>query len=71
MPVLCTCVTLGLSLLIRLTKCTHFNVLIYKTPICFGFQWLIIRECSCTKQSLGHTIISILGNAVRSSMYDL
>jgi hypothetical protein len=47
---------------IRPTKCTHFNVLIYKTPTCFGPHWPIIRECSCTKLSLGHPVICIIQN---------
>jgi hypothetical protein len=33
------------------------HVLIYNTPTYFEPQWPIIRECSCTKQSPGHTTI--------------
>jgi hypothetical protein len=32
--------------------------LIYNTPTCFGPHWPIIRECGCTKQLIGHPIIS-------------
>jgi len=42
---------------IRPTKCTHYNVLMCKTPTYFGQQWPPIRVHSCTKQSLGHVII--------------
>ena len=47
---------------IRPTKCTHYNVLMCKTPTYFGQQWPIIRVYSCTKQSLGHVIIFNIQN---------
>jgi hypothetical protein len=47
---------------IRPTKCTHFTVLIYKMPTCFGPHRPIIRECSCTKLLLGHTVICNIRN---------
>jgi hypothetical protein len=62
LSVLCTCATLGLSLQISLTKCTHFNVLILKTPTRFGSHWPITRKWSCIRQSLGHTIIFNIRN---------
>jgi len=47
---------------IRPTKCTQFNVVMYKTPIYFGPHWSIIREGSSTKQLLCHNVISSTRN---------
>ena len=47
---------------------THYNVLIYKTATRFGPHWPIIREYSCTKQSVGHTVISSIGEIVSAGL---
>lgn len=56
-----SCIVLLLLQIIPI-KCTHFNVLIYNTPKFFGSQWPIIRQCSCTKPSAGHTTIFNIPN---------
>jgi hypothetical protein len=39
-----------------------FNILIHKTPTCFGPHYPIIRECSFTRQLLRHAVISSIRN---------
>jgi len=43
---------------VKPTQCKEYNVLIYKTLKCFYSHWPIMKEYSCTKQLLGHAIIS-------------